>query len=132
MLVTGLGRLTKDPNLQRSESGVPYVQIDLACKDKSKDKDGNYTTSFIVCKAFKGTAELLVKLVKKGNLIYITGDLKQRTYTNKDNNKTSIVEVIINEFTLCESKKGSKEEVTEETPAPTTNESLIVDGDLPF
>lgn len=131
MLVTGLGRLTKDVNVQVGSNGTTYVTFDLAYKNKTKDTDGNYTTSFITCKAFKGTGELIAKLCKKGTQVFIIGDLVQRSYKNKEDKTVSTFEIIISEFNVCESKKVEEAPKQEETPAPSTTSQVDMD-DLPF
>lgn len=128
--VTLVGRLTKDPELRRlsNEDATATTSFSLAVQNPAKDADGNYTTSFIDCVAWRGIAETIVKYTKKGSRLAIEGRLQQRKYTNKDGHNVNVVEVVINNIQLCDAKEALPiEEKKEESPV-----SLVNDDDLPF
>ena len=72
------GRLTKDPELKTSQSGMSYYQFTIA---NSRKKD---ESSFFNFTAFGKTAEYLCNYAKKGSYVITTGSVEQRKYTNKD------------------------------------------------
>lgn len=87
-----MGRLTADPELRTSQSGVSYIRFSVAVErpySKGKDK----TTDFINCVAWRQTAEFIDKYFVKGQMIALVGSLRTDSYTNKDGAKVNTVDV---------------------------------------
>ena len=111
-----VGRLTKDPELRRTQSGLSVASFTVALDNRLKGPNGERTTSFIPCSVFGKSAENVSRFTKKGSLVGIDGFLNQRTYDSRDNRKVSVVEVICDSVQFLESKR------TEDTFAqPTSN-----------
>jgi single-strand DNA-binding protein len=91
-----IGRLTKDPEVKKTQSNKTVANFTVAINDKySKDK-----TDFINCVAWEKTAEYLGNYVKKGNLIAVEGRISTRNYDGSDGKKVYITEVV------CDSVQG--------------------------
>ena len=100
-----LGRLTKDPELKTTQSGKSVCSFSLAVDGFKKGE-----TDFIDCVAWNASAENLAKFKKKGEQIAVTGQLKTRTYEDRNGNKRKVVEVRTESVTFVGGKS------TGETP----------------
>ena len=99
-----IGRLTKDPELKKTNSGLSYVQFNLAVNRNYVNKSGEKQADFINCVAWRTQADNLVKYIKKGGLIGIEGEIQTRTYDDKNGIKKYITEVLCNSIEFLESK----------------------------
>lgn len=95
--VTIMGRLVADPELRSTANGgVKLVRVRIAC-DRDRAKDGKREADFITIVGWRKTAEFLAKYFKKGSAVIVCGRLENRNWTDKDGNKRSEVEVVIND-----------------------------------
>ena len=99
-----IGRLTKDPELKKTNSGLSYVQFNLAVNRNYTNKSGEKQADFINCVAWRTQADNLVKYIKKGGLIGIEGEIQTRTYDDKNGTKKYITEVLCNSIEFLEPK----------------------------
>ena len=99
-----IGRLTKDPELKKTNSGLSYVQFNLAVNRNYTNKSGEKQADFINCVVWRAQADNLVKYIKKGGLIGIEGEIQTRTYDDKNGIKKYITEVLCNSIEFLESK----------------------------
>ena len=99
-----IGRLTKDPELKKTNSGLSYVQFNLAVNRNYTNKSGEKQADFINCVAWRTQADNLVKYIKKGGLIGIEGEIQTRTYDDKNGTKKYITEVLCNLIEFLEPK----------------------------
>lgn len=97
------GRLTADPELKTTPSGVSVCTFGLAVNRKYS-KEGEQATDFINCVAWRVTAEVISRYFKKGSSLCIVGSIQARSYTDKDGNKRSATEVIVDEANFVDSK----------------------------
>ncbi len=106
--VTLIGRLGKDPEVRRLESGAAVAKFSLATSESYKDKEGNKveTTEWHNIVVWRTQAEIAEKFLKKGMLIYVEGKLTYREYTDKDNVKKYFTEIVANNFQMLERKEG--------------------------
>ena len=89
-----MGRLGKDPELRRTQSGVAVATFNVAVDRDFKDKaTGQRATDWITCVAWRGTAEFVEKYFSKGSLAVVSGRLQMRDWTDKDGNKRISAEV---------------------------------------
>lgn len=75
-----MGRLTADPELRKTESGISNCRFSVAVQEDYKNKDGSRDVDYIICVAWRQTAEFVTRYFKKGQPILIDGKLKSRTY----------------------------------------------------
>lgn len=134
----GLGRLTKDPELRSTQSGLKITSFTLAINRNFKNKEGKYDADFLNCQAFKNTAEFIEKYFKKGSMMAITARAQTRNYDDNDGKKRFVTEFIVEEvyFTGNNEKKN---ETSIEVPQNYTSdydtaesEVTLSDEDLPF
>lgn len=100
------GRLTADPELKTTPSGVSVCSFSLAVNRKYT-KEGDQATDFISCTAWRATSEFLVRYFRKGSSVCIVGSIQTRSYTDKDGNKRSATEVIVDEVMFVDSKSDN-------------------------
>jgi len=97
------GRITKDLELRKSQSGVSNVRFTLAVNRNRKNDQGETEADFINCVAFNKTAELLVQYCGKGSKINIQGSLQTGSY-EKDGQRIFTTDVMVNQIEFLESK----------------------------
>ena len=101
-----MGRLTRDPELRHTQSGVAVASFTLAVDRDFKDKEtGEKATDFIDCVAWRGTGELVAKYFTKGRMAVVVGQLQIRDWTDKEGNKRRAAEVVADNVYFGDSKK---------------------------
>lgn len=106
---TLVGRLTKNPELKYTGSGIAVLSFNLAVERNYKDASGEKQTDFINCVVWRGTAETLASFAVKGSLIGITGAIQTRSYQNNEGQTVYITEIVVNNFQMLESKNVTDE-----------------------
>lgn len=128
----GIGRVTKDLELKATQSGIQYVQFDLAI-DNGKDKDGNQRDAdFISCTAWDKQAETLSVYVKKGHKIAVEGSIKVDKYQNEKGENRYRTYVLVRGFEFLESKPKDNYEPTEPDYLNKTNYTKEEIDDIPL
>ena len=131
------GRLTADPELKQTQSGVNVCSFTLAINRKT-GKDKEPQTDFINCVAWRQTAEFIHNYFRKGSSLCVVGSLQTRTWTDQNNNKRYATEVIVDEALFVDSKNDSGQGVASYIPdaykEPETTNFEPVNGsdNLPF
>lgn len=101
-----MGRLTADPELHQTQSGIAAVSFRLAIDRDYLDKETNTRpTDFIPCIAWRGTAEFIQKYFQKGQMVVVTGSLQSRNYEDKQGQKRTAYEVVVDTAHFCGSKQ---------------------------
>ena len=109
------GRLTREPELRHTTSGVAVANFSLAVTRDFKNQDGEYEADFINCIAYRNLAETIVKYVKKGDKLGVDGRLQTRNYDNSEGKRVYVSEVVVNGIEFLEAKKeksASNDEVS--------------------
>lgn len=137
-LTSFVGRLTADPELKQTPNGVSVCSFTLAVK-RPKVKD---TTDFINYVAWRQSAEYLCKYGRKGSTVVVTGVLTTRTFEDKNGQKRTAYEVLVDALNLLSDSNSSapKQGVgydANNAPAPYSAESvafeeMTADDSLPF
>ena len=96
------GRLTKDPELRTTQSGLSVATFTLAVNRHSKNKGD---ADFINCVIWRKAAENFCNFTSKGSLVGIDGRIQTRSYENKNGQKVYVTEIVADSFSLLESKK---------------------------
>lgn len=140
---TGLGRLTKDPQITytQSENSLCIARYTLAV-DRRFKREGQPTADFINCVAMGKAGEFAEKHFHKGIKVAVRGHIQTGSYTNKDGQKVYTTDVMIEEQEFAESKAASQmaedsKPTAEEEPAPKSDGEFMnvpdgYDDDLPF
>ena len=90
-----MGRLARDPELRRTQSGTPVVSFRLAVDRDFKDKaTGERSTDWIDVVAWRQTAEFVSRYFTKGRMAVVEGRLQMRDWTDKEGNKRTSAEVV--------------------------------------
>ena len=112
------GRLTAKPNLRCTESNKNYVRFTIAVT-RPKQEDKEQEADFINCISWGKQAETIANYFNKGSQIVVNGRIRVDNYTDKDGNKKTNTDVVIEEFDFIGGKKEeTKEEVKEESHDP--------------
>ena len=135
-----VGRLTRDPELRKTNSGMSVSSFTVAVDNRMKEPDGTRGTTFMTCSIFGNQAENVAKFTRKGSMVGVEGSLKQRNFTRSDGSKGSVLEVICDRVAFLEPKsdKDRPDDVVfddEQAPQETGKnlDSLdLPDDDLPF
>ena len=102
-----MGRLTRDPELRRTGSGIAVASFTVAVdRDFSGRDGGEKETDFIDCVAWRSTGEFVSKYFNKGSMIVVSGRLQIRSWTDKEGNKRRTAEVVADNVYFGESKRN--------------------------
>ena len=102
-----MGRLTRDPELRRTASGVAVTSFSVACERDFKTDSGEKETDFIDIVAWRNTAEFVSKYFAKGRMAVVSGRLQIRSWTDKEGNKRRSAEVLADNVYFGDSKQDN-------------------------
>lgn len=128
-----VGRLTRPVDLRYTQNGTAFGSFTLAIDRTYKNQAGEKETDFINCVIWRKPAVNLSNFTKKGSLLGVEGRLQTRNYENHEGKKVYITEVLVENFSLLESKATTEARDTqtqETTNIPETIE--FSEDDLPF
>lgn len=145
-----MGRLTADPELRRTGSGVAVASFTLAVdRDFTNKESGTKETDFIDIVAWRSTAEFVSKYFAKGRMAVVSGRLQIRRWQDKDGNNRRSAEVVADNVYFGDSKRdnadggfnqsygggqGGGYRAQQSAPAPANDFAMLEDDDseLPF
>ena len=135
-----MGRLTRDPELRRTASGISCVNFTIAVdRDYSGKDGGEKETDFIDCVAWRSTADFVSKYFTKGRMAVVSGRLQVRKWKNKDGENRYSTEVVAENVYFGDSKKeasgGYNAPALPEYPSTPASDFAMLDDDdaqLPF
>ena len=106
--ITIMGRLTRDPELRRTGSGIAVASFTVAVDRDFGGRDGGEReTDFIDCVAWRQTGEFVSKYFTKGSMIVVSGRLQIRNWTDKEGNKRRTAEVVADNVYFGESRRSA-------------------------
>ena len=108
-----MGRLTNDPELRTTQSGVSVTSFTVAV-ERSFRSGGERQTDFINCVAWRNTADFVSNYFHKGQMIAVEGSIQTRSYEDNNGNKRYVVEIVASNVSFC----GSKNENAGAAAAP--------------
>lgn len=137
------GRITAEPEIKQTTSGVPVVSFGIAINRKpKKNEDGTRAEAqadFINCVAWRKTAELICTYFHKGSSICIVGQLQSRSWEDANGQKRYATDVNVEEVVFVDSKSDSNGATSQTNYIPSTInganlnlETVANDEDLPF
>ena len=141
-----VGRLTKDPELRTTSSGLATTTFTIAVDGRRNPETGESTADFIQIVAWRNQAENICKYCNKGTQVAVQGRITSRSYDAQDGTKRYVTEVVANNVTFLGSKGGSSSGTDynmEDNQAEPANleddpfkdigqEVVLSDDDLPF
>ena len=117
--ITLMGRLVADPELRRTGSGVAVASFRIAVDRDYAPKDGGERKAdFITCVAWRQTGEFISKYFTKGRMIVVDGRLEMRDWSDRDGNKRTSAEVIVDNAYFGDSKRDGDSSGAYSAPAP--------------
>lgn len=109
-----VGRLTRDVEVRKTQTGLSVASFTVACDRRvSKDAQGQQTADFISCVAWRGTADFLGAYAKKGALVGVEGRIQTRNYDDRDGKKVYVTEVVCDNVQLLGSRSSSQDRTNE-------------------
>lgn len=151
-----MGRLTADPELRQTQSGISSCRFTVAVNRKFKNKDTDqYDADFISCVAWKQTAEFVSRYFSKGKMIALQGTLRTGSFQDRNHQDVThyTTDVFVENVEFCGDKGNNSENQQQpqqqrppqqQTPAPAQQpeqfsysnlsdfEEILSDGDVPF
>ena len=130
-----MGRLTRDPELKNTQSGLAVTSVSVAVDRDFKSENGEKQTDFIDCVAWRSTAEFVSKYFHKGSMAVVSGRLQLRDWTDKNGNKRRSAEVIVDNIYFGESKRSAESNAGTPPVSAEPQEFKELDdsdGELPF
>ena len=102
--ITVMGRLVRDPELRRTQNGIPVASFSVACERDFKDASGGTVTDFIDIVAWRSTAEFVSKYFTKGRMAVIDGRLQLRDWPSRDGGKRRSAEILASSVSFGDSR----------------------------
>ena len=130
-----MGRLVRDPELRRTQSGTAVTSFRLAVDRDYKAEDGSKQADFLDVVAWRSTAEFVSKYFSKGRMAVVDGRLQSRPWTDKDGNKRIAIEVVADSVYFGDSKRPESDTAGGPPPGWDQEPQELPDeekGDLPF
>src|SRR5690606_3066517 len=100
-----IGRLTRDPELRYTSTGIAVTRFTVACDRKFTNQNGDREADFIPVVAWRGLAENCAKHLRKGSLVGLEGRLQVRSYENQEGRTVWTTEVIADDVRFLEPKR---------------------------
>lgn len=139
-----MGRLTRDPELRRTQSGIAVANFTLAVDRDYKAENGDRGVDFVDCTVWRSGAEFAQKYFTKGQMACVSGRLQSRDWTDKEGGKRRSWEVLVDNLYFAGAKKDAPSD-SRETPTQAGSmeelkgkfgsvftEADEGDGELPF
>ena len=130
------GRLTADPELKTTPSGVSVTSFTVAVNRPGKGKDGKTQADFINVTAWRGLAEFITRHFRKGSSICVVGAIQTRSWTDPQGQKHYATEVVADEAYFVDSKGEAAQPSSQYVPEQYTSGGFRQEGDgdedLPF
>ena len=129
-----MGRLTRDPELRRTQNGIAVASFTLAVDRDYKAENGERGVDFVDCVVWRSGAEFAQKYFSKGQMAVVSGRLQSRGWTDKEGGKRKSWEVLVDNLYFAGAKKDtpSDSRETTATTGPQYTETEADDGEVPF
>ena len=132
-----VGRLTKDPELRATGTGIPVCSFTVACDRRYTKQGEERKADFINCIAWRQTGESIARYFKRGNRIALEGTLQSRSWADNDGKTHYTMEVVGEQWEFAQSKSEAASPNADAEPAQQLGGDLegfmpVEDEDLPF
>ena len=101
------GRLTKEPEMRRTPSGIAVTTFTIAVDEDRRSDSGEKEAQFIECVAWRATAEFVANSMHRGSLVMVVGRLQFRSWTDRDGNKRKTAEINVENIYFGESRAST-------------------------
>lgn len=128
-----IGNVGKDPDVNFTPSGVKVAQFRMATSETWKDKDGavQEQTDWHTIIAWRGLADVVERLVRRGSRLYVEGKIQSRSFDDRDGHKRYITEIIAENLLLLDAKRPEHTNSHAETEQGTGSSTAAAD-EIPF
>lgn len=131
------GRLTRNPEMKATASGISCATFGLACERDYKNPNGERETDFFEVVAWRNTAEFVQTYFSKGRMVIVRGRLQNRNWTAEDGTKRTAVQVVAESLYFSDSQPKTNEttnQAQEQPAAPVEDAGYtpVVTDELPF
>lgn len=130
-----VGNLTRDPELRSTQNGASVCSFSVAVNRVYRDTSGEQKedVSFIDCSAWGKLGEMISQYAKKGTGVLVSGRLSQRSWEDKDGNKRSRVEIVVEDFNFTGARgDGGNSSAASAAPAAVSEEATSeLPADIP-
>ncbi len=128
--ITIMGRMTRDPELRRTESGIAVASFTVACERDYAPQGGEKETDFINVVCWRSTAEFVDKYFSKGRMAVVSGRLQIRGWTDREGNKRRSAEILADRVYFGDAKRDGDAQDSKSDFTEISNDEE--DEDLPF
>src|SRR5699024_5038751 len=104
-----VGRLTRDPDLRYTASGIAVANFTVAANRPFRNQQGEQEADFINCVVWRKTAENLANYMKKGSMIGVDGRIQTRSYEGQDGKMVYVTEVLAENIQFLESRGATQQ-----------------------
>lgn len=128
-----VGRLTRDPEVKKTQSGLSVCSFTVACDRNFKKKDDSSnepTADFINCVAWRGSADYIGTYGAKGNIVCVDGHIQTRNYDKQDGTKVYVTEILAERLELIRDKSGSNQTSVEDATEKHVQHSMSMPKSL--
>lgn len=119
-----VGRLTRDPELRYTANGAAVASFTVAVNRSFTNAQGEREADFINCVIWRKAAENFANFTRKGSLVGVDGRVQTRSYENQQGNRVYVTEVVVENFSLLESKSESERRAAQEGTSNNNNNSF--------
>lgn len=126
-----MGRLTAQPELRQTQSGIATCRFTVAVNRRFKNANGEYDADFIPCVAWRQTAEFVSRYFSKGSMICVEGSLRTGSYQDKKYQDVThyTTELYVDNVEFCGSKQNNSEQgETQQTTTVQTAQGTVTIG----
>lgn len=121
-----IGRLTRDPDVRRTQDGKAVARYTLAVDRRGKDNSAD----FISCVAWEKRGEFAEQYLRKGTKIAVTGHIQTGEYTNRNGQKVYTTDVIVEEHEFCERRQQEAPQTVPEIIPPSADDFIDIPDDI--
>lgn len=118
-----VGRLTRDPELRYTNGGAAVATFTIAVNRQFTNQNGEREADFISCVIWRKAAENFTNFTHKGSLIGIDGHIQTRNYENQQETRIYVTEVVVDNFSLLESRAESEHHQSANSNGHSSNNS---------
>lgn len=126
-----IGNLTRDPEMRATGSGTAVTSFSIAVQRRFANKSGEKETDFIPIVAWKNTAEICMKYLRKGSKVAVSGSIQTRSYEASDGSRRYITEIVADEVEFL-TKSTENTASSSLSPASPVSDMQETNEDLPF
>ena len=123
-----MGRLTRDPEMRTTNSGIPVTSFTIAVDRDYAANGAERETDFVDCVAWRSTAEFVSKYFRKGQMAVASGRLVSRKYQDRNGNNRTVWEVVAESVYFGEARRDSAQQSQSYSAPPRPNNPTAPSG----